>query len=191
MTTKTDNTAEIGLHVFERAGLGKAPFRCIGVEYKTYQAHPGAPVQVGGSCDYCGTGISIHCQIKGADGRVFKVGSDCVAKTGDAGLLKGYKSHPAVRAHAKELRVNADKRVIAEFKALMADPETRAKLATLPAPMRYSWQANALEALEGAWAYQGAAGRKRVLKMVKAALVTVAVTIVTAAVTVNPTVTLS
>lgn len=71
----------IPVHPFEKAGLGKAPFRYDGHSEITFQAHPGAPVQAGGSCDYCGTGIRDAFWIKSADGRRFKVGCDCVEKT--------------------------------------------------------------------------------------------------------------
>ena len=69
------------VHPFERSGLGTAPFQFVRYEYLTYQACPGAPVQVGGSCDHCGTGIKDAFWIRGADGREFKVGSSCVYKT--------------------------------------------------------------------------------------------------------------
>lgn len=74
------------VHPFEKAGLGKAPFRFIGMEHRTHRACPGAPLQPGGSCDYCGTGISYFCWIDDAQGKRFKVGSDCVRKTGDQKL---------------------------------------------------------------------------------------------------------
>ena len=64
------------MHVFENAGLGAAPFKFVGyVEAR------------GSSCDYCGTSIMGCYLIKSADGRRFKVGCDCVRKTGDVGLI--------------------------------------------------------------------------------------------------------
>lgn len=84
MATTTDER----IHKFEQAGLGKAPFRCVGHERRVYVACHGAPVQPGSTCDYCSNAI-MHCfWIQAADGRRFKVGSDCVLKTGDAGLKK-------------------------------------------------------------------------------------------------------
>jgi len=77
---ETRDTAN-STHPFERAGLGLAPFVYTGMTYETYQACHGAPVQPGTSCDYCGQGIMYVCHIVAADGRKFKVGSDCVAKT--------------------------------------------------------------------------------------------------------------
>ncbi len=77
MTTNASKT----LHPFERAGLGLAPFRFVGSHEEKYQACQGAPVQPGASCDYCGTAIMVVCVIQSSDGKRFKVGCDCVAKT--------------------------------------------------------------------------------------------------------------
>lgn len=81
------------LHPFERAGLGLAPFRCVGVEHRvgpiktTDPKFPGVTFEVGapgqpmGTCDYCGTGIADCYVIRSADGKKFVVGSDCVMRT--------------------------------------------------------------------------------------------------------------
>ena len=76
------------IHAFERAGLGTAPYQFLGVEKISFQAAPDAPSQPGGSCDFCGTGIHFHYRLRSADGRTFKVGSDCILKSGDAGLRR-------------------------------------------------------------------------------------------------------
>lgn len=76
------------VHPFERVGLGKAPFRVAGYEKRVFYACPGAPMQCGGSCDYCGTGIVHTFIIVSADGKRFVVGSDCVAKTGDRAMVR-------------------------------------------------------------------------------------------------------
>lgn len=76
------------IHRFELAGLGKAPFHFTGnVTESTYCACPGAPVQSGSTCDYCGTCIRYEFWVKSADGKLFKVGCDCIYKTDDAGLI--------------------------------------------------------------------------------------------------------
>jgi hypothetical protein len=116
------------IHKFEAAGLGKAPFRFVGCESKTYQACPGAPLQPGGSCDYCGTAITIHCHVVSADGRRFKVGSDCIAKVGDAGLKR------AVDAKKKEARKAREAARIAEGAGMLYDPELRERLEREPHP---------------------------------------------------------
>ncbi len=75
------------VHVFESAGLGQAPFKFIRCDRGvSYCACPGAPVQPGGACDFCGTGIYDHYWFRSADGREFKVGCDCIRKAGDKGM---------------------------------------------------------------------------------------------------------
>src|SRR5574342_1408292 len=88
------------IHVFERAGLGKAPFKLMRVEERTYQACQGAPVQPGTCCDFCMTAIRITCIIRDARGHEFKVGSDCVRKTGDQGLVRKLTDAQREKRHA-------------------------------------------------------------------------------------------
>lgn len=98
------NTTETAIHCFEKAGLGKAGFRCTGVvsipSASLAERNPDAynnamamlPRNLGiGSCAYCGTAIMHNFIIESADGKRFVVGSDCVARTGDAGLAKEVK----------------------------------------------------------------------------------------------------
>ena len=73
------------VHPFERAGLGKAPFRFVGVSEKMYSPAPGVPAKPGGSCDYCGNGIRYEFHVRSADGQTFKVGCDCIVKVSDKG----------------------------------------------------------------------------------------------------------
>lgn len=91
------------VHRFEAAGLGKAPFRFVGYEKRTFQACVGAPVQVGGSCDFCGTGIMHTFYCESADNKRFKVGSECIAKVGDTGLRN------AIEPELKAIRVEIQK----------------------------------------------------------------------------------
>src|ERR1700748_513259 len=104
------------LHVFEKAQLGKAPFYCIGmaeIPSPSLAAHnPEAynnalrllPQGIGcGSCAYCGTGIKYNYIIKSSAGNTFVVGAECVAKTGDAGLISTVK--------AERKRIATEKRI--------------------------------------------------------------------------------
>jgi hypothetical protein len=93
-------TESAWVHPFERGGLGKAPFQCTGYIKMMFQACPGAPVQCGGSCDFCGTGIMHSYTIVSSDGVAFKVGSDCVARTGDTQLIESLRA--AERASERE-----------------------------------------------------------------------------------------
>lgn len=119
MRNKTDNAAEIGMHLFTRAGLGQAPFRCVGFR-ENRQVFPDGTSKAGGSCHYCFTGISTECVVESADGKQFVVGINCVEKTGDAGLIRGYKNNPAFRAHSRKLRQNKATRDRAEVADLLA-----------------------------------------------------------------------
>jgi hypothetical protein len=120
------------IHVFERSNLGKAPFRFVGVSYKTYQACQGAPVQPGGSCDFCGTGIAECCLIQDVNGKQFIVGNTCVNKTGDAGLISATKR--AVNAARSAARQKKQIEKIHALKALLATEAVQARLKAEPHP---------------------------------------------------------
>lgn len=75
------------VHKFELAGLGKAPFRFAGMDEKVI-VHADGTTQAGSSCDFCSTGIRYQFWCESADGKTFKVGCDCIHKSGDAGLVK-------------------------------------------------------------------------------------------------------
>jgi hypothetical protein len=124
------------VHAFERAGLGQAPFTFVGSYESKFQACPGAPIQPGTCCDYCGQGIMYVCQIRSADGKTFKVGCDCVAKTSDKGLTKIIDREVAER-RTKAAHKRADAK-IAEAVALL--PSVEGALRAQPHP--YTWQAD-------------------------------------------------
>lgn len=69
------------------SGFGPGPYRVVGYQQKIHQACQGAPIQAGGSCDYCGTAIMHAYTIRCADGVEFVVGCDCVRKV-DRELVK-------------------------------------------------------------------------------------------------------
>lgn len=170
MSGKTDNPAEVGLHLFERAGLGKAPFRVVGFAELKFKAFADAPTQCGGSCDYCGTGIIDAFYIQGSDGRKFKVGSNCVEKTGDAGLIRQYKNSPEFRKAKRAKAATKDEAIKAEWASLISAPATVAALGAVTVPGR-PWIAGdvrpLLESLANIWAMCGASGRARTLKTLK------------------------
>ncbi len=113
----TNNDSKV--HVFEAAGLGKAPYRFTGVETKVGPIDMGngvtcgAPGQPMGCCQYCSTGILYCFWLESADGKKFYVGSDCILKSGDAGLKRLIE--PIVKEHARKLAEDRDKRVIYQF----------------------------------------------------------------------------
>jgi hypothetical protein len=127
--TKTDTKT----HVFERAGLGLAPYKFIGYSREIFQAVPGdpnCPIQPGSSCDYCGQGIMDVFRLRSRDGRTFKVGCDCINKAGDKGLKR--EIAPAVR----EQQHKRDDARIAAAKALLTD-DVKAALSAQPHPYKF------------------------------------------------------
>jgi hypothetical protein len=113
-------------HPFEKSGLGKAPFTCTHVTENVF-ALPDGTTKAGGCCDYCGTGIRWEFWIKGsvAGARQFKVGCDCVAKTGWGieGFEKVRAAHTRARrqAGAQSRRAARQAQVAAERAQRQAD----------------------------------------------------------------------
>jgi hypothetical protein len=135
---KMKGEENIGQHVFEVAGLGRAPFAFVSYEYKTYQASPDSPIQAGGSCDYCGAAIVNFCWVRDADGKLFKVGPDCIAKVGDKGIIESFKKSREYRQHQRDQREARAAVKINSCRSLLADANVRAKLAANPHPNQ--WQ---------------------------------------------------
>lgn len=152
-------------HVFERAGLGPAPYKFIGITQSVYQALPGAPKQPGASCQYCGTGIMYCFHLEAANGKRFHVGCDCIKRSGDGGLIRAYKNSPQYRAMQAEKRTAKDAHVKAQLEALLAahdpaldvvsdDPRNYKRLTV------FAWVQQSLP-----WC--GAAGRARYLRIMQ------------------------
>jgi hypothetical protein len=121
------------IHVFEESGLGIAPFRLVRVEARRYKAHPDAPSQPGASCDYCMTGIVETCIIRDVNGKEFKVGNECVKKTGDRGIIDPIKV-ALNRLRTEERHQREDARIAAATASLMTDDALRATLSAFPHP---------------------------------------------------------
>lgn len=128
------------IHVFEAAGLGAPPYCFTGHYKNVYQACHGAPIQPGGSCDYCGTALMNEFHFVSKDGKTFKVGCDCIRKTGDKGLrrvismVEGEKR----RAKAEENRKKEYERkqaMIETLKVALLDTQVVETLKALPHPM--------------------------------------------------------
>jgi len=163
---KTDDVSKIGKHAFELAGLGLAPFRFHSLAINKVTC-PDGTSKLGGSCDYCGTAIVNEFRIVSADGKVSKVGCDCIAKVGDKGLLKSYRSSPEFRAaQALKRHVKATE----TFNALLATlTENVEKLKGLPHPRGFTDRATgkpltAWEYAEWMFNHCGHSGRSALLK---------------------------
>jgi len=88
-------------HVFTETGNGAAPFTFLGVRENVFR-RPDGTTQAGGCCDHCGTGIRYEYLLRSADGYGFVVGSDCIAKTGDKGLIDIAKAEVRKRRRWQE-----------------------------------------------------------------------------------------
>jgi hypothetical protein len=125
---------EVRIHKFEAAGLGKAPYEFLCVTENVHSACPGHQ-QAGGSCDYCGTGIRYEFHLRSADGKEFKVGSDCIFKAdnGDRNFLKIVDR--AKKEEAKRKTEAAHKKQDAKINAALEKLSTcRGTLTSLPHP---------------------------------------------------------
>lgn len=128
MTTTTTQPNAERIHKFEAAGLGKAPFRCVGMTEERWSPCPGVPAKPAGTCDYCGMGIANVFHILSADGKRFRVGCDCVEKVGDSGLKR------ICRKHISEAKSKRDDARIEAAYAVLEDPDrqdVRDRLAAL------------------------------------------------------------
>jgi hypothetical protein len=97
------------IHCFEAVGLGKAPFRFVAVTERR-----------GSSCDYCGHDIRWECWVSDAEGRTFKVGNECIKKSGDEGLIE--------RATLERRRIDREKRRAKALEKQKAEAEKQAAI---------------------------------------------------------------
>lgn len=166
---KSDDITIINRHAFEVAGLGKAPFRFVGMSEKVHPNGDGT-VKAGGTCSYCGTGIRFLCHIVSSDGKSAAVGTNCINKVGDNGLIKAYKSSQTFRAHQRALRAEKAKAVFNELTEILN--ANRSTLENQPHPMGFIDRATgrALTAWDDAQWYLsrcGDAGKARWLKTLR------------------------
>ena len=163
------------IHPFEAAGLGRAPFRFVGLDYRVgpikiaesggCETLVGSPGQPMGCCKYCGQGIAEICIIEDADRKTFEVGNVCVGKV-DArlGPIVDRQVKKAARLRREE---RAMKRIDAAAEALT--PEVEAILAQRPHP--YTSMAREGHTLFGYVSYLfangGTTGRTRAARIVE------------------------
>lgn len=158
-------------HVFEH--MGKAPYRYVGYERRVFTVPGTEIIRAGASCDHCSTAI-VDCFIfRSADGKTFKVGSTCVNKSEDRGLINVVKRAAAQVATQRRHEVEAAK--ITGLAQQLAEGTRRDKLATLPHPKGYrdretNKPLSFLDYAEWMFKNAGNAGKLKLLKQVEQVL---------------------
>jgi hypothetical protein len=103
-------------------------------------------------------------EVESSDGKRFHVGCDCIMKTGDRKLERAVTL--AERSHAKKLRDARKVAVKAEYAALLADPDTKQKLAGKTV-QTFTQARDMFSYYEFMFKCCGAAGKARYLKDLK------------------------
>jgi hypothetical protein len=156
------------IHVFEKAGLGKAPFTLEGVDVRTYCAFQGAPVQPGAACGYCSTGIMECCLIRSSDGKHFIVGNECVKKTYDKGLVNAAKK-AVNKIHLDAKHKREAERITAARKAFTESDKVQEILVKMPHPTSYGQSKGLTYADYASWMFNhaGVSGSMKVTKVIE------------------------
>lgn len=134
------DASETKTHKFTTAGLGVAPFRFRGLRDTAAGADENGMVRrdiggfevltkPGGTCAYCGMAITVLCYLESADGNRFHVGTTCVEKAGDKGLIRKVKTAANKRNRARQLK--RERARIAAARAVL-ETEFRSELEALP-----------------------------------------------------------
>ncbi len=163
-------------HRFEKAGLGKAPFRFIGISQKvgpiTWEENGvtmsiGSPGQAMGTCAFCGTGIAECMHIRSADGKEFIVGNVCVNKTDDQGLVCSVKQAVNKKRTARRNEL-ARKKIMAAMQLWDDEPALREAADKIPHPNEWARRAGGVLSnwIDWMWENAGQAGRLRVVKVI-------------------------
>lgn len=138
------------IHPFEKAGLGKAPFRYIGQVPQVIQGDDRIldvsdgvtfSTKPGGTCDACGTYIVDMFRIVSADGQESVVGCDCIMKVAQTvrqrtqfeADLKALKKAKAKKAAAAK-KVKDQARVQASIQTFDTNTRVQSALGSQPHP---------------------------------------------------------
>ena len=166
---KSDNPELIGKHAFEAAGLGKPPYKFMGITQEVFNNGDGT-TKPGGCCKYCYAGILWAFWLKSSDGHSFCVGSECINRSGDKGLIEAYKSSPEYRALQKAKRDERDRIRTAEIDSLLADVDVITRLMRTPSPTRADRGETGYDHAMWVRKHSGASGRSHLHKWIKGLL---------------------
>ena len=169
------------LHPFERAGLGRAPFRFLGMSVevgprRSVDPETGVTLEIGspgqpmGSCNYCGQGIAYCYHVASADDKRFIVGCDCVMKLA---RTDNEKRDPVIAAiHREAKRIEREKRHARERAQLDAGRDwlesNEAALEGLPHPKIADL--TMADYIHYLWQNSGTSGRLRAIARAKKVL---------------------
>lgn len=155
------------IHAFEIAGLGKGPFKFNGVSQKIFKATHDSPGKPGGSCAFCGTGITDCCHVESSDGKQFIVGSTCINKVGDVGLRSATKK--AMNKIKTEQRQIREAKKIAVGQEIINGSEFQSYFAALPHPWenRAAQGETRLDGIRQYWNMCGNSGKCKYIKTLK------------------------
>lgn len=170
------------VHPWERAGLGVAPYKLVGTANVSFRACMGAPVQPGGTCDFCGQGLRLVFSIRASCGSTFRVGCDCVRRVCSPaeGVLTQVEA--SERKHKRKIAAAGRARRAASVEERLKEirAEHESELAALPHPKAadatserdcaYWGSKTALDYLDYMLRVCGAQGRKELLRRVSALL---------------------
>jgi|ERR1700738_1102613 len=165
------NNITTAIHPFEKAGLGKAPFRYVGVEAQEMSqgrrvlgSVGGCEVSTtpGGTCAYCSHYILNMFIVESADGNRFHVGCDCILKV-DA------KLGVEVSKDVKKLKKD---REIARIKNAMENLPQAYSLKSQPHPNAYHAEQGKTLWHYVEWLFKncGKSGQLRAARMVELAI---------------------
>lgn len=170
---------DVAVHRWEAVGLGRAPYTVLGFSGTADRAGEQREREAngltfttnlcGGTCAVCGQAIFNVYRIKSSDGQEFKVGPDCVAKSGDAGLKRRVAADKY--ANAKRLRKAREQARVDAAKGSLADPGVRLELSLFKHGHAYH-AARGLTRLDEAeflLMRGGVSGRLRACMMIEAA----------------------
>jgi hypothetical protein len=185
MTEMTKNE----VHPFERAGLGKAPFRYVGqvaqdIEYGQRRLNSrdeaiSITTTPGGTCDACGTYIVDMFRVRSADGRESVVGCDCILKVAETierkkTLQDDVKAMKKAKAKvaAEKKKVKDRVRVQAAITTMDTDTMVQSALGSQPHPYQSMASQGKTMADYVAWMFlnAGLTGQVQAAKIVEGAL---------------------
>jgi hypothetical protein len=155
----TSDQRPLTIHMFEKAGLGRAPYTFIGCEKRIGPLALPSGVSIGGfgqplgCCQFCATGIIYLFWLESADKKKFYVGSDCILKSGDKGLESIIA--PILAEHQREVREARETYLVQKWERTLAEaPDDGLWNKAYPGPHPYFYHARSGRTAGDFWRYK-------------------------------------